>query len=501
MIAAAREHDIQVEWSSNERVALEVGIGVSIAGRRSLVCTKSVGMNVMLDPLMALNLTPLYAGIVIVLGDDPGGYGSQNDQDTRRLAPLLEMPMLEPSSPAEAFAMTREAFSVAERFGLPVIIRETRSFSQVEGWVDIPPPPYERLSRAYAREPWRFVPVPGNVVAKHRALHERLAACALWGETSAYVQTSGSGELGVCAAGFAAAKLADVLGDPPRDVLRVCRLGLLHPLPARTLGSWLASCREVLVVEETEPFVETALRAIAHTHAPGVRILGKLSGHLSPEGELFRWQIREALLAWQPGLALAGRYRREVEAAERPHRESHCAGCRYGEVLDAIVETARELGRRPMLVGDPGCLATVAERLDAKYAIGSAIGIAHGLAFGGAADRVVALFGDSAFFHSALPALCHAVASRSPIVMIVLDNQGTRTSGNQPHPGVGRDALGRPAPKLSIQRIALACDVPLVRAVRLDDPPIELRKALDQCWADSGPSLLVVEIPTEGDAD
>ena len=107
----------------------------------------------------------------------------------------------------------------------------------------------------------------------------------------------------------------------------------------------------------------------------------------------------------------------------------------------------RRRGSRPILVGDPGCLATIAERLDAKYAIGSAIGVAHGLALGGVSDRVVALFGDSAFFHSAMPALCHAVAARSPILMIVLDNQSTLTSGNQPHPGVGRDALGRPSPE------------------------------------------------------
>ena len=266
-----------------------------------------------------------------------------------------------------------------------------------------------------------------------------------------------------------------MLGDLPRSSLRVCHLGWLYPLPEHALGRWLASCREVLVVEETEPFVERAVLAIAHIHAPATRILGKLSGHLSPEGELFRWQIQQALLEWQPGLELARTFRAEDEAAERPLREGYCVGCRYDEVLDAIAETAGAAGQRPILVGDPGCLATIAEQLDAKYAIGSAIGVAHGLAVGEAGDRVVAIFGDSAFFHSALPALCHAVVSRSPILMIVLDNQSTLTSGDQPHPGVGRDALGRAAPKLSIERIARACDVPWVRTVVLDDPPIDLR--------------------------
>jgi len=495
LIGLAGEHALQVEWASNERVAIETAIGVSIAGRRALVCTKSVGMNVMLDPMMALNLTPVHGGLVIVLGDDPGGYGSQNDQDTRPLVTMLEMPLLEPANPAEAFAMMRDAFDLSERFQIPVIIRETRSFSQTVGRVEIPDGPYERVSFGLVREPWRFVPVPKNVVAKHRALHERLATCAAWGETSSYLAMSGSSGLGILAAGFAAQKLNDVLGEGARDRLSVCKLGLLYPLPEAALGRWLAGCREILVVEENEPFVERSLHAIAHTRAPQTRILGKLTGHLRPEGELFRWQIQKALQAWKPEIEVSRSYRPEDEAAERPQRENYCEGSRFGEVLDAVMEIARAAGGQPILVGDPGCLAPLGERLDAKYAIGSAIGVAHGLAIGGVGDRIVALFGDSAFFHSAVPALCHAVVSGSPILMIVLDNQATRTSGNQPHPGVGRDALGRPAPTLSIERIARACDVALCRTVRLSDPPTDLRRALADFWAQPEPAMIVVEIP------
>src|SRR5262245_37581867 len=133
---------VHVEWSSNERVALETGVGASSAGRRALVCAKSVGMNVMIDPLMALNLTPVHGGLVIVLGDDPGGYGSQNDQDTRAVAPMLEMPWLEPATPAEGFAMMTAAFTVSERYHTAVILRETRSFTQQIEPVDLPAGPY-----------------------------------------------------------------------------------------------------------------------------------------------------------------------------------------------------------------------------------------------------------------------------------------------------------------------------------------------------------------------
>ena len=130
LINLADKHNIYVEWSSNEKVALEMGIGASIAGRRVLVCTKSVGLNLMIDPLIALNLTPVHGGLVILLGDDPGGYGSQNDQDSRILAAALEMPMMEPASPAEGYAMVREAFDLSERFHTAVMIRVTRSFTQ-----------------------------------------------------------------------------------------------------------------------------------------------------------------------------------------------------------------------------------------------------------------------------------------------------------------------------------------------------------------------------------
>jgi indolepyruvate ferredoxin oxidoreductase alpha subunit len=500
LIARADGRQLRIEWASNERVAIEIAIGSSIAGRRALVCTKSVGMNVMIDPLMALNLTPVHGGLVILLGDDPGGYGSQNDQDTRAIAPLLEMPLFEPSSPAEGFAMMCDAFDLSERFQTPVIVRETRSFSQVEGRVHIPHrlPAQRRLE--YVREPWRFVPVPGNVVAKHRALHERLAAFGRWAETSSYLETVGTGELGILSAGFATRKLNDVVGGTVGKEFSLCRLSVLYPLPAARLARWLAACREVMVVEETEPFIEWSLHAVAHTASLSTRVLGKLTGHLRPEGELFRWQIADALRSWQPSLELARSYRREDEESERPDREDHCAGCRYDEVLDAVNETARAAGIRPILVGDPGCLATVADRLDAKYAIGSAIGVAHGLSVGGAGDRVVALFGDSAFFHSAISALCHSVVCRSPILMIVLDNQSARTSGNQPHPGAGRDALGKPAPKLSIERIARACDVPFVRVVRLEVPPTQLVAVLSEAWVNEGPALIVVEIPDETSA-
>jgi indolepyruvate ferredoxin oxidoreductase, alpha subunit len=323
LIGLAEANGLYVEWSSNEKVAVELGIGASIAGRRALVCTKSVGLNAMLDPLMALNLTPVHGGLVILLGDDPGGYGSQNDQDSRPLATLLEMPLLEAATPAEAYNLMREAFTVSEQFHTAVIVRETRSFSQLEETVDVADGPFLQPDLGVLRVPWRFVPVPRNVVAKHRELHARLDALADWAGRAPFNRIEGNGRLGILGAGFAYHKLRDVLGPALRADLRLLKLSTLFPLPADLLARFLNGCDTVLVIEENEPFLETPIKAIAHDTRCTAGVLGKHTGHLPREGELFRWQIAEALARVIPDFQAARSFTEANEADERPERENH----------------------------------------------------------------------------------------------------------------------------------------------------------------------------------
>jgi len=264
LIDLAQTHDIYVEWSGNEKIAMEMGIGASIAGRRAFVCVKSVGMNVMVDPMMALNLTPVNGGLVILLGDDPGAYGSQNDQDTRLLASMFEMPMLEPAGPAEGYAMVREAFNISEQYHTPVIIRITRSFTRQVESVSVADAPYRASDRGLVREPGRFVPFPRNAVAKHRLLHENLKVLSQWSDGLPYNQIRGSGRKGVVAAGFAYRKLLDVFSGKPAAGLRFLKLSSLFPLPENLIAGFLADCEEILVLEENEPYVETQIKAIAH---------------------------------------------------------------------------------------------------------------------------------------------------------------------------------------------------------------------------------------------
>jgi indolepyruvate ferredoxin oxidoreductase alpha subunit len=198
---------------------------------------------------------------------------------------------------------------------------------------------------------------------------------------------------------------------------------------------------------------------------------------------MYRWQIQEALGKFSPDFVPVKRYVQENAADEIPEKENFCAGAGYGEVLDALEAAAESLGQKLVLVGDPGCLVTVAERLDAKYAIGSAVGVADGMSKAGLGERPVALFGDSAFFHTSIPAICNAAHNRSDILMVLLDNQSTASTGYQPHPGIAKDALGRTAPKLSMEAIARACGVEQIYSVDSDELDVFKKVLTDRKFA------------------
>lgn len=492
IIPLAEKLGIYVEWSSNEKVALEMAIGASIAGRRALMGTKSVGLNAMIDPLMALNLTPLRGGLVILLGDDPGAYGSQNDQDSRPAAAWIETPLLEPSDPAEGYAMMREAFAISEEFGTAVIVRETRAFSQQTGEVALEGSFPEAADLGFSREPWRFVAVPLNAVEKHRELHKRIEALRRWADEAPYNRVKGAGTKGIISAGFAYRKLLDVIGSEDPVGFRLLKLGVLYPLSRKTVSELLRSCDEILVVEENEPYLETQIKAVAHDSGATARIYGKESGHLGREGELFRWQIQLALSRFIPGFAPSRDFRKEKERDEIPKRVSHCTGCRYNEIVDALEKAAESSGQKLILVADPGCLVTVADRMDAKFALGSAVGVADGISKSGATDRPVAVFGDSSFFHSSLPAVCNAVHNQSDILIVVLDNKATATSGFQPHPGVARNALGKEAPAVGIERIARATGIGRILRTGLDDPDAPLDRVFQNALSRRELTLVIV---------
>jgi indolepyruvate ferredoxin oxidoreductase alpha subunit len=497
LASKADELGFLFDWSLNERIALEKATGASMAGGRALVCVKSVGMNVLVDPLMSLNYTGVNGGLVILLGDDPGAYGSQNDQDSRLLVAFAELPLLEPQTPEQAFEMMRSGFALSEKLDLAVIIRITRSFSQAKSAGSLPPLDYVPSRKAPLRDPGIFVPNPNNAVALHAQLHDKLAAAAEILEASPFNLKAGSGQFAIITAGFAAQKLRDVIGAHLPHSVTLMNLGTLLPLPEGQLARLVAASEQVLVLEESEPFIENQLKAIAQTAGLRTPIFGKTSGHVPQVGELFRWQIQAALAQLLPDITAVQDFSAEQELQEHPHRKAPCAGCDYEQLMDGLQAGAVAAGLEPFLAVDPGCIVKVAERIHAKFAIGSAIALAEGYSLAQAGEKTLAIIGDSGFFHSNLSALCSAAVNTANVLVVVVENGGAQTTGGQASPNMGRTDQGALAPRLDILDLSRACGIPTGERIDLQAGTKALSQAVERGLRHTGPSMLIVTMVCE----
>jgi indolepyruvate ferredoxin oxidoreductase alpha subunit len=487
---------VRVEWAINEKSAFDAAFGASLAGIRTLVCVKSVGLNVALDSLMVSNLAPGDGGFVILVGDDPGGWGSQNEEDSRLLIAAAEVPLLEPTSLAQAQILMHQAFELSERFTVPVAIRITRALAldQIE---DTPPPVSIALQQAgrFERQADRFNVLPVHVVAYHQRLQAAMGRVQADFEVSEQNSEQGAGKRAIIASGYAYQKLANVLdasGSPP---VRVLRLSTLGPLPSARIAAFLGSAESALVLEETAPYVETEIQAIAQRAGLTLPIHGRKSGHLPSAGELFAPDIVQALTAllpdWPwPALEPTGR--------TMPSRQPLCEDCPYVPAIEALLAVMERNGGRDAFVitGETGCMVRSQlppwQLLDVKYGMGSSIGLAAGLARAGISQRIVALSGDSALLHSGLGELIDAVQAHLELLVIVLANGTTALSGGQPHPGTGHDAQERPRQPVDLSRLIRAAGVDKVSIVDPKDTQTT-QNAYQVGLAADGPAVVVVE--------
>jgi indolepyruvate ferredoxin oxidoreductase alpha subunit len=486
--------EVQVEWSSNEKVAAEIALGASVSGVRSLLCVKSVGLNIALDPLMVANLSGCNAGFVILAGDDPGSWGSQNEQDSRALALATELPVLEPTTVADARAAMRWAFRLSEEAGLPILVRITRALVLAESQVlgvpqslpSVPPP-------AYQREFMRWVVLPVNVVERHRQLHQRLESVRAWSEDSVFNGVEGEGACGVIAAGFTYQKFLDLLGGSVPPQLRVLRLGTFHPLPVKLVEGFLRSVESIIVLEETAPLVEAAVRATAQAAGLILPVRGRDDGLIPRTGELFAPHIAAALneVLPEPALPTNGESGRPM-----PSRSPLCEGCPYIPTFDALLEAIERRGGREefVVVGDPGCMVRCQmepyELLDVKYSLGSSIGVASGIALSQTGKRVVAVCGDSGFLHSGFGGLMDAARLGASMLVLILDNGTTALSGGQPHPASRVDSRGRPQRSVDMAALARETGAHSVRVVDLDAGE-DIRVAIEAGMESDGLGVII----------
>ena len=491
----SKDYGHNTEWCVNERVALDQAAGASQAGKRALVCLKSVGMNVALDTVMVLNMTGAHAGLVILMGDDPGAWGSQNEQDTRAVSTLAELPMVEVSDPGEGRETMKWAFDFSEKHQTLVVVRITRSYSVSTAEIEGLNPPAEKPSLEPARDPFRFISALVTVHESHTRLHAKLDAIESEFETSVLNKLTGSGRIGVVATGMVHTKFLEATEGADLSDVSVLKLNTLYPLPAKTIGGFMASCDRIIVLEEVDPYLEDTIKSIGYDAGATAKVLGKRTGHVNWEGELFRWHIQKTLSKALPSFAPAEAYTEENWEEERPFRKSHCTGCPYVRMIKALRAEAEALGQNPYISADPGCVVTAARYLDAKLSFGSSIGVASGYQAAGVAERTIAITGDSAFYHASINGIIQARASGSDTIVMVLDNGGALTTGGQPTPDGGLPLTGSKGNRVGIREIGAVCGCDPIWEVGRDDTDEQMRETFRKALQNDTFSMIIVRKP------
>ena len=481
----AKYKEIYSEWSVNEKVAMDVAIGASYAGRRSMVTMKQVGMNVAADSFFYAVYTGVKGGLLIVTADDPGMFSSQNEQDNRHYARFAKMPMLEPADSQEAKDFVGVGLALSEEWDTPVLLRTVMRISHSASPVELGErkaddtsltPPLERNPRKWVSTClWARDRHP-VVEARLKELAERASAFPFnrleWGDR----------KLGIVASGPVYHYAREIF--PEATFLK---LGMTYPLPAALLREFAAGVDEVLVIEELDPFLEEQIKAM------GVACRGK---EVFPAcGELTTAVIERS--AAEAGLLPreAVRGARRIAPPDLPGRSPIlCPGCPHRSTFYLLGNKMKDV----VVAGDIGCYNLGAlppfNATDTMGAMGASVGVAHGFDVAGIPDPFLAVIGDSTFFHAGIPPLLDIVHHSGKSTVVILDNHTTAMTGHQDHPGVPVRLGGAPAPKVEIEAIVRACGVTDVHKVDAFDVKA-VQKALKAALAFDGPSVVIVDGP------
>lgn len=484
----------RLEYSVNEKVAVEVAAGAALAGAMALVTMKHVGVNVAADPLLTMAYVGLPGGLVLLSADDPGCHSSQNEQDNRHYARFAGLPCFEPATAQEAKDMTRDALLLARDLEQPVLLRTTTRLNHLRGPVETGALPEPAARVKIAKNPQRFVPVPAVARGRHQALDRALAQARSRAEQSPWNRMRGKGRLGVIGSGIARAYLADALyAGGWEDRVRVLDLGMTWPLPEEMLSEFLSGCDRVLVLEEGAPLLERDLRALAQHRAIPVSIEGK-GDVLTLYGEYSTSAVMRALAAFV-GETASSPDAPASTAENLPGRPPNlCAGCSHRAVYYAV---RKVFGDDAFYSSDIGCytlgMLPPLRMADFLVCMGSSVSAGSGFAM--AADKpVVAFIGDSTFFHSGMTGLANAVFNRHDLLLIVLDNGTTAMTGHQPNPGMLQDVLGESAVHLDIESVVRGLGVTEVVKVKAYNLRNSL-KTLEDMKAKSGVRVIIAEEP------
>jgi indolepyruvate ferredoxin oxidoreductase alpha subunit len=491
------EGSYSFEYSVNEKVALEVAAGATLAGAMSLVTMKHVGVNVAADPLLTLAYTGSPGGLVLLSADDPGCHSSQNEQDNRIYARLANLPVLEPATAQECKDMARAGLALSRELDTPVLLRTTTRVNHLRGPVTLAEPTVLPAPAGFKKNPARFVPIPAFARPMHLrllAIMDKLRALA---ETSPFNTVSGAGKVGVVASGISRAYLSDALADTGLEgKVKVLELGFSHPLPENLLVGFMDGLSTLLVIEELEPVLETEIRALAQKKGLALTILGKTPGPLPRFGEydvaMVAAALREATGTTAPATDCACQPPAPAPLPNRP--PNLCAGCPHRA---AYVAVRKVFGDSAVYSSDIGCytlgILPPLKAADFLVCMGSSVSAGCGAAKA-AGQTVVGFIGDSTFFHSGITGLVNAVFNRHNILVVILDNRTTAMTGHQPNPGVDKTALGDNPVSIDIEKLVRGIGIEQVRKVN----PLNLKatlKAIEELKDMTGVRVLIAEEP------
>jgi indolepyruvate ferredoxin oxidoreductase alpha subunit len=477
----SKEARIYVEWSVNEKLAMEVAAAASFAGLRSLCVMKQNGVNVASDFLLHLAGSGTRGGMVLVPCDDPGALSSINEGESRHFARLVEIPLLEPGDFQEAKDMTKWAFELSEEIRNLVMVRSVTRLSHASGNIVFGELPVSKASAYFKHDGFILDPLEGVVISapvdyRHGQQHEKLQKAVALFEDSPFNTYSGpeSPELLIItgsACHLYSREAIQLLGA--QDRVGLLKLGTTWPLPPVLMEKHLSRTDKILVVEEVIPFLEESIKILAAELAPKIGIktfFGKRDGSLPMVGELNPDLVVGALSKILE-IDYAAMPEEYVKRAEElitfgaPNRElTFCPGCPHRASFWSLHNVLQMDNRQGFVCGDIGCYGMAVlpcgfSTIKIMHAMGSGTGVASG--FGkltefGMDQPILSVCGDSTFFHAAMPALVNAVHHQSDITVVVLDNSGTAMTGFQPHPGLAVDAAGDEAPPIDILNICQA---------------------------------------------
>ncbi|NLG85948.1 MAG: indolepyruvate ferredoxin oxidoreductase subunit alpha [Firmicutes bacterium] len=466
--------EIYAEWSTNEKVALEVGLGASLAGARVIVAMKHVGVNVAADPLFTAAYTGVNGGLILVSADDPSMHSSQNEQDNRNVAPFAKIPMLEPSDSQEAKDLVGVGFKISEEMDTPVLMRITTRIAHGKGLVECGQRQEVPL-REYKKQSAKYCMVPAFARPRREAVEERTARLKEFSETFPYNRIEwGPKDVGIITSGISYQYAKEVFGAS----VSYLKLTLTWPLPEKLIREFASQVKKVYVIEELDPYLETQIKAL------GIDVIGK--DVIPNMFELSAEILRERILGEEPAKDNA------LDVAIPPRPPVLCAGCPHRPVFYTLKKM------KVPVMGDIGCyglgVMPPLEAVDTTVCMGASIGMAHGFqkanAWVGQDKKAVGVLGDSTFFHSGMTGLADMVFNKGAGVVVVLDNRTTAMTGHQPHPGTGITAKGEVSEPIQIEDVARSMgitDVAVVDSYDLAAVENAIRHALDF----NGPSVVI----------